>query len=70
MFLPDGRRAIDAGAGFVASCAAELETDQTPQGAWRSLPISVSVTLADYEPMAFSYRIDREVPTYVLKPSK
>jgi hypothetical protein len=58
VFLPDGRRAADAGALFEASSRAVAESPLHPD-AWRSLPVNVRVALAGYEMLKFEYRVDR-----------
>jgi hypothetical protein len=58
VFLPDGRRAADAGALFEARSRAVVESPLSPD-AWRSLPVKVRVALSGYEMLTFEYRVDR-----------
>ena len=66
--LPDGRRAIDAGASVAAHCDTVLETEDAVPDAWQSLPVNVTVSLAGYEKLAFEYRMNRRPPLHTLKP--
>ena len=66
--LPDGRRAIDAGASVGAHCDTVLEREDAVPDAWQSLPVNVTVSLAGYEKLAFEYRMNRRPPLHTLKP--
>jgi hypothetical protein len=58
VYLPDGRRAADAGALFEAnSRAVEMKPSLSPE-AWRRLPVKVRVGLAGHEILTFAYQLD------------
>ena len=68
VFLPDGRRAADAGAWFQARCRAlEIKPPLSPD-AWRSLPVNVRVGLGGYEVLTFEYQVDRRPQRQVMRP--
>ena len=68
VFLPDGRRASDAGALFEARCRAlEIRPPVSPD-AWRRLPVNVRVGLGGYEVLTFEYQVDRRPPPQVMRP--
>jgi hypothetical protein len=67
VFLPDGRRALDAGALFeVRSRAVEVKPPLSPD-AWRSEPVRVRVALAGYDLLIFDYHLDRPTRPQVMR---
>jgi hypothetical protein len=56
--LPDGRSAVDAGAAVTAECTAVLRQAGESSAQWRSVPVTVNVALAGYEPLQFEWRAD------------
>ena len=68
VFLPDGRRAADAGALFEAHSRALEIKPSLPPDAWRRLPVSVRVGLAGYQILTFEYRVDRPPAPQVMRP--
>jgi len=68
VFLPDGRRAADAGALFEAISRAVAMTPSRSPDAWRSLPVRVRVGLAGHEILTFEYRVDRPPAPQVMRP--
>jgi hypothetical protein len=69
VYLPDGRRAADAGALFEASSGAVERKPSLPPDAWRSLAVKVRVGLAGYEILTFECRVDRPPVPQVMRPS-
>lgn len=68
VFLPDGRRAADAGALFEARSDAVERKPSLPPDAWRSLPVHVRVGLGGHELLTFEYRVDRPPAPQVMRP--
>ncbi len=54
--LPDGRNALEAGAGVRAMCDAIPCPPGAPRGLWREVPIRVSVTLEGLAPLDVEWR--------------
>jgi hypothetical protein len=61
VFLPDGRRAVEAGANIAVICWARA-TAPGSTAAWRTTPITVSATLDGYERLTFTWTIDSGAP--------
>ncbi|MHC4136285.1 MAG: hypothetical protein ACYTDU_06065 [Planctomycetota bacterium] len=68
VFLPDGRRASDAGALFTASSRAIELTPTTPLHAWREIEVTVIVGLVGYDNVELTYRVDRPPAPLGMKP--
>ncbi|MCZ6572109.1 MAG: hypothetical protein O7C98_02960 [Planctomycetota bacterium] len=68
ILLPDGRKAVDAGAELKAACAAVQRTEATAPDIWRTLPIRVTVNLKGHEELEFEHRLGRKLTPRVLKP--
>jgi hypothetical protein len=66
--LPDGSRAIDAGARIKASCSAVLVQADGLEPDWRSLPIEVRVHLKGYADLAFKHTLAQPLEDRTLVP--
>jgi hypothetical protein len=54
--LGDGRSLSDAGATVTATSNAVARTPQSPPDLWRTVPVSVTVSLPGYAPLRFEWR--------------
>ncbi|MHC4548011.1 MAG: hypothetical protein ACYTEZ_04470 [Planctomycetota bacterium] len=68
VFLPDGRRASEAGALFTARSGAIALTPTTSREAWREIAVEVEVGLVGYENLEFTYRVARPPAPQVMRP--
>ncbi len=68
VLLPDGRRALEAGATLRVRCEPVVVTKATPADAWRTIPLSVTVWLYGYEPLRFDYGLGMKLTPRVLEP--
>ncbi len=70
IFLPDGRRADDAGAAISARCDAQPMGDDFGPRDYAELEIRVSVSLAGFKDLKFTYTLDSDTWTKTLVPSE
>ena len=70
VLLPDGRRALEAGATLRVRCEPLVVTKATPADAWRTIPLSVTVWLYGYEPLRFDYGLGKKLTPRVMRPKK
>ncbi|MDJ0522140.1 MAG: hypothetical protein QNJ90_08715 [Planctomycetota bacterium] len=64
--LPDGTRAIDAGARITAECDAVLVKKDGAEPDWRRIPIQVRVRLKGYADLDFKHALDGPLEDRVL----
>jgi len=67
--LPDGTRAIDAGAKIEASCSAVLVPGTGVEPDWRALPIQVRVRLGGYADLDFTHTLAQPLDDRTLEPN-
>lgn len=66
--LPDGSRAIDAGARIRAECSAVLVGEDGVEPDWRRLPIKVRVYLRGYADLTFTHTLEQPLEDRTLVP--
>ena len=67
VFLPDGRRAIDAGAEFQALADARIVPESGDEPDWRQMPIDVIVRLKGYRRILRRHRLGNTMPRMVME---